>query len=43
MARTLGESPLFAKAQVSDAKMSLDGSRVDFRLLLSLANQGAEQ
>ncbi len=43
MARTLGESPLFAKVQVSDAKMSLDGSRIDFRLLLSLANQGAEQ
>ena len=43
MARKLGESPLFSKVQVSDAKMSLDGSRIDFRLLLSLANQGAEQ
>lgn len=43
MARNLGESPLFARAQVADAKMSLDGSRVDFRLLLTLANRGAEQ
>ncbi len=43
MARTLGESSLFAKVQVSDAKMSLDGSRIDFRLLLSLANQGTGQ
>ena len=43
MAKVLGESPLFAKIQVTDAKMSLDGSRIDFRLLLSLANPGAEQ
>ena len=43
MAGVLGDSPLFTKVQVSDAKMSLDGSRIDFRLLLLLANPGAEQ
>jgi general secretion pathway protein L len=43
MAKVLGESPMFNKVQVTDAKMSLDGSRIDFRLLLSLANPGAEQ
>ena len=43
MAGALGKSPLFSKVQVSDAKMSLDGSRIDFRLLLSLVNPGAEQ
>jgi general secretion pathway protein L len=43
MAKVLGESPLFASIQVTDAKMSLDGSRIDFRLLLSLAIPGAEQ
>jgi general secretion pathway protein L len=43
MTKVLGESPLFTKVQVSDAKMSLNGSRIDFRLLLSLANPGAEQ
>jgi len=43
MARVLGESPMFTKVQVTDAKMSLDGSRIDFRLLLALANSGVEQ
>lgn len=43
LAKILGESPLFTKVQVTDSKMSLDGSRIDFRLLLALANQGAEQ
>jgi general secretion pathway protein L len=43
MAKVLGESPMFNTVQVTDAKMSLDGSRIDFRLLLSLANPGAEQ
>jgi general secretion pathway protein L len=43
MAGALGKSPLFSKVQVSDAKMSLDGSRIDFRLLLSLVSPGAEQ
>jgi len=43
MTRVLGESPMFTKVQVTDAKMSLDGSRIDFRLLLSLANPGVEQ
>ena len=42
MAGVLGDSPLFTKVQVTDAKMSLDGSRIDFRLLLSLASLGAE-
>jgi general secretion pathway protein L len=43
MAGALGKSTFFSKVQVSDAKMSLDGSRIDFRLLLSLASPGAEQ
>jgi general secretion pathway protein L len=43
MASVLGESPMFTNVQVTDAKMSLDGNRIDFRLLLSLANPGAEQ
>jgi general secretion pathway protein L len=43
MARVLGESPLFSNVQVADAKMSLDGSRIDFRLLLSLASQGGDK
>jgi hypothetical protein len=34
---------MFTNVQVTDAKMSLDGNRIDFRLLLSLANPGAEQ
>jgi general secretion pathway protein L len=41
--RVLDESPVFTKVQVTDAKMSLDGSRIDFRLLLSLASPGGEQ
>jgi len=43
IAKVLGDSPMFSKVQVSDAKMSLDGSRIDFRLLLSLAKLGADQ
>jgi general secretion pathway protein L len=43
IAKVLGESPMFSKVQVSDAKMSLDGSRIDFRLLLSLAKLGTDQ
>jgi general secretion pathway protein L len=43
MTRVLDESPMFQSVQVTDAKMSLDGSRIDFRLSLSLANQGANQ
>jgi general secretion pathway protein L len=43
MAGVLGDSALFTKVQVTDAKMSLDGSRIDFRLLLSLANPGGGQ
>ena len=43
MAKILGESPMFTKVQITDSKMSLDGSRIDFRLLLAIANRGAEQ
>lgn len=43
IAGVLGDSALFTKVQVTDAKMSLDGSRIDFRLLLSLSSPGAEQ
>lgn len=35
VARSLQQSPLFAEAKISDAKMSLDGKRVDFNLSLS--------
>ncbi len=34
IARALEASPLFAEAQIADAKMSLDNTRVDFRLNL---------
>jgi general secretion pathway protein L len=40
IARSLEQSPLFAQAQIADAKMSLDGTRVDFRLNLSFAKPG---
>lgn len=43
MARVLEESPLFANVQVADAKMSLDGNRIDFRLSLPYAPRGSEQ
>jgi len=43
MAEALGESPLFATIQVSDAKMSLDGSRIDFRLLIGFSGRGDER
>lgn len=43
MAKVLEGSPLFTDVQVSDAKMSLDGNRIDFRLSLSYAIQGSEQ
>jgi len=36
-ARSLQQSPLFAEAKISDAKMSLDGKQVDFNLSLSFA------
>ena len=32
LAREIGNSPLFAKAQVVDSKASLTGNQVDFRL-----------
>lgn len=34
LAKSLEASPLFKNAQISDAKMSLDGKTVDFRLNL---------
>lgn len=34
IARSLEQSTLFSEAQIADAKISLDGSRVDFRLNL---------
>jgi general secretion pathway protein L len=40
IARSLEQSPLFAQAQIADAKMSLDGTRVDFRLHLSFVKPG---
>lgn len=43
MAEALGASPLFATIQVSDAKMSLDGSRIDFRLLIAISGKGDER
>ncbi|BCR05988.1 hypothetical protein DESUT3_30570 [Desulfuromonas versatilis] len=39
MARSLEKSPLFKEAQISDAKMSLDGSRVDFRMNLTFSEE----
>lgn len=40
MVKALGDAPVFANAQVTDAKMSLDGSRIDFRLLLAISSPG---
>lgn len=42
MARVLEESPLFTSVQVTDAKMSLDGNRINFRLSLPLVGQEGE-
>jgi len=39
MARALAQSPLFAAVQVTDAKMSLDGGQVDFRMTLDLGGK----
>lgn len=39
----LAASPLFANAQVADAKMGLEGSRINFRLQLTLAGERVEQ
>ena len=43
IARSLSQSPMFGDAQISDAKMSLDGSRVDFRLSLLIVGKGDQQ
>ena len=37
MAKSLQESPLFKSAQIADAKMSIDGSKVDFRLNITFS------
>jgi general secretion pathway protein L len=39
MARSLEQSTLFREAQIADAKMSLDGSRIDFRITLSFTER----
>lgn len=43
VAEHLAASPLFSNVQVADAKMALEGNRVNFRLLLTLAGEGEEQ
>ncbi len=40
IARSLESSELFAEAQIADAKMSLDNTRVDFRLTLLYGTKG---
>lgn len=37
LAKSLEASPLFDNAQIADAKMSIEGNRVDFRLTLTLS------
>lgn len=39
LSATLGESPLFGEARIDDARMSLDGKQVDFRLTLPLRKE----
>lgn len=39
LSATLGESPLFAEVRIDDARMSLDGKQVDFRLTLPLRKE----
>jgi general secretion pathway protein L len=43
MAKSLEESSLFREAQIADAKMSLDGSRIDFRLNLAFTGDKIAQ
>lgn len=40
ISRSLQESPLFEEAQIADAKASIDGTRVDFRLNLTFGKGG---
>ncbi len=42
LAKALEQSPLFRTPQVADAKMSLDGSRVDFRLNLTFSEEKSQ-
>jgi general secretion pathway protein L len=39
MARSLEQAALFREAKIDDAKMSLDGSRIDFRITLGFAER----
>ncbi|AJF06370.1 type II secretion system protein GspL [Geoalkalibacter subterraneus] len=39
ISQKLQESPLFSESKISNAKMSLDGQKVDFRLNLTLSTQ----
>lgn len=39
LSATLGESPLFDEVRIDDARMSLDGKQVDFRLTLPLRKE----
>lgn len=39
LARALEQAPLFAQVQVADAKQSADGSRIDFRLQITLSQE----
>lgn len=41
LAKALEQSPLFKEARIADAKTSIDGKRVDFRLHLSFAQEQA--
>ena len=43
LAAGLKSELIFADARISDAKMSVDGKRVDFRIELSYAEQGVQQ
>ena len=39
LSKTLQQSPLFEAVRIDDAKMSLDGNQVDFRITLSLRKE----
>ena len=43
LAAGLKSEVIFADARISDAKMSVDGKRVDFRIEVSFAEQGVQQ
>ncbi len=43
LSEQLSASPLFSKVQVADAQMALRGNKINFRLILSLAQGGSAQ